>query len=59
MKQTIKEFKSLEELELERKSKFILSLTHIYDEDGHRLCTCGSREPWETCSAPNGWSECG
>lgn len=35
---------------VEEKSTFILSPTHIYDEKGHRLCTCGSGEPWETCS---------
>ena len=44
---------------LERKSEFILSPTLIYNEEGRRLCTCGSREPWATCSAPFGWEFCG
>ena len=31
----------------------------INGENFSRACTCGSGEPWETCSAPFGWSECG
>jgi len=47
-----------EEIET-KKSEFILSPTHMYDEEGCRLCTCGSGEPWETCSAPLGHEYCG
>lgn len=41
------------------KSNFIIIVTHIFDAEGRRLCTCGSEEPWETCSAPNGSDYCG
>ena len=62
------EMKILENLETANKFEFCWNcatekVLHCHEcvNASHftRKCTCGSAEHWATCSAPNGWSECG
>jgi len=68
LKNELSEMKMLENLETANKFEVCWNCAtkkvlycHICKNSSHftKKCTCGSGEYWATCSAPNGWRECG